>query len=252
MIEAKDGVPGAFSVDVPIGASGPWTFEAHWQGRGLATLKLTAPDGRVVMRRSGGAPLGFVVDIAPEMLRSEPFALRFETAMAKGVLAGTLRIVTPEAPRAMPLPSDASLSVAGRASTPAPEAWRGPGRCFVPALADDASGRGLQRLGAALESASPLRRAWATRWGAEIATLSDTETGDGSIARGRLDRLWRQLDDDDAAKDDEVTAGVRAVLAALEDIVRREENASDSQWASLRSRRREVLQTLRCLGSSND
>ncbi len=247
-IEAPHGVRAAFKLPVPVDVPGSWIFEAEWQGRGIATLKIFDPDGTMLAKRVGTSPQGFALDVLGQPDPARPYVFSFETPLARGALAGVLRVKTPAAPRPEPPPSKASLSVADDQPRFDASAWRGPGRCLAPALADDAAGRALVRLGTSLESAAAKRRAWAATWGERIAQLADQENGDGSLSRRQLDRLWKEIGDDGADADaDEVGRSMRGVLAAIEDLVRREETSNDARWAELRSRRREVLSTMACL-----
>ena len=221
---------------------GTWIFRAEWEGRGIASLRLEEPAGRVVGRIAGASPLELRVPV-PVGAAGRRLRVHFSSLGARGALEGELAAVPP--------PGDPDGEIAGRddrESAPSTTAVGGPGACLLAgtSAADRQPGaRRLRELAAALTDASPEALAWARKWVGRAVTASlDVDV------RGRegFDALWEGLRLD-PAPDPAVGRAVRGVLAVLEDLARREESRGGRTRRSGAGpdRRRALAETLSCL-----
>ncbi len=239
-LEAGDGLPGAFRVAISADRAGRWHFEARWQGRSLAGLWIEDREGRTLARSVGASPQKIELVVSAEQLSMESrFLLRFSPMTARGALKGQLEIRPPADETAKPPPP-----------LPRPVEISWPMSCLPAAgEAPEAQGRGypewhlLARLADFRAEAKGEEEAWAQRW---IKLLEEATRLDIASAHCReaLDLLWKRLPLDPPPSE-EAGRSFRAVLAAIEDLVRREEHAHDS--APFAARRQQVAEALDCL-----
>lgn len=230
-LETADGLPGAVRVDLTPDRAGTWTVTAQWTGRGLAGLRLEDPAGRLLDRRTGASPLelSFAVHAAGVGV---PLAIRFAPLTDRGTLSGTISVSPPAAP------DSAAERAPSVGSAPPPD---GPGACLAPLFGEDPSGRAAQALSSALASAPAPAVDWVRVKSAEAVKASG-EAERGRASRGALDRLWDEIAAN-PCPDAKTGAAFRQVLAALEDLTRRDGAGS----ASARARRSKLVGTLACL-----
>ena len=101
----------------------------------------------------------------------------------------------------------------------------------------------LRALAEALEPPTPKLKAWMSRWAGRIAA-SVHEEDDGRVSRRGFDLLWEDLAADPPV-DDASGRAFRGVLAAIEDLVRREERPRERKSAA--GRRVQIVEALGCL-----
>ncbi|RMF72353.1 MAG: hypothetical protein D6738_11485 [Acidobacteria bacterium] len=252
-LEAADGVPAAFLVPLVIDRPGPLRVVVRWTGRGLAWVELQDEAGRELFHRTGTSPLEFALEVPQEVARRQPeWTLRFRTSVARGALHGLVEVQRPR--ETVPGLPSAAAAVSRPVRRPAAGArWTGAAACLWDASRGETdAARALRRLGEAVEAAAGEDLSWARGWAARIAALSGQERPDGSLPRSRIDRLWRDLRLARPARAD-LADGVRAVLAALEDLVRREQEArSGARRAALRGQRRALAGAVACLAPAEE
>ncbi|MFN7966578.1 MAG: hypothetical protein U0V87_12910 [Acidobacteriota bacterium] len=237
-LEAGDGVPGAFRVLIIPGSTGTWACEATWTGRALAGLWVEDGNGKTVRRLVGSSPLLLELPVDGQTLPiDQKLIVRFAPFTARGPMTGWLTVTAP-----------AQESEANIQTPPAPVSLieppvRGWGACLVPAFGDDTAGRSLRALAEALEPPTPKLKAWMSRWAGRIAA-SVHEEDDGRVSRRGFDLLWEDLAADPPV-DDASGRAFRGVLAAIEDLVRREERPRERKSAA--ERRVQIVEALGCL-----
>ncbi|UCF66695.1 MAG: hypothetical protein JSV80_13020 [Acidobacteriota bacterium] len=225
-LRAPNGVAGGYYVTVEPQGAGRWRIEADWTGRSVAGLWLFDASGNVLTKRVGASPQWIVLDVAG----STRFHVRFRTTTSRGELAGTLTVKQAGS-------EDGQDELADeRAPSEAPAG------CVDQRVSQPSDARVVQAL-ADSASVSPASQAWVEAWidrvRSELSPELDTE-----LRRDRLDELWAQSGSQ-RAPDEKVHATWRRLLAAVENLVRRESLAHEPEpW---RERYRGLFASLACV-----
>lgn len=237
-LEAGDGIPGAFRVMLVPDVSGTWKCEAAWTGRALAGLWVEDESGKSLRRLVGPSPLVLEMPVDGEaFLVGRKLVVRFSPYTARGPMSGWLEVSAPAGQAALDLqepPQPASL---------VEPPLRGPGACLAPAFGSDTAGRAMRALAEALQPGTPKMREWMSRWAGRVGTAV-REDEDGRVSRRGFDLLWEDLAMDPPVNDDSGRA-FRGVLAAIEDLVRREDRPRERKLAA--TRRAQVVEAVSCL-----
>lgn len=251
---AADGHPGAFRVSLSADRAGAWRAEAVWSGRKLAALFVEDQAGKTLRRMIGPSPLTIEVPVdAAALAQGATLIVRFVPYAARGALQGTLTMHPPSEPAQAggwdPARPGAETgigsypSAAGRNPVAEPAWPSGGGACLQSGAGDDAVGRALHDLAESIASPTPAEQLWLRRWVERLAGALQGEDS-GRVVRGRFDTLWEDLALDPAPREP-VGRRLRAVLAAVEDLVRREQQPRDRDAAI--QRRAVVVSALGCL-----
>lgn len=235
VLDAAPGIPGAVRLTAAIDRPGLWRVEAEWTGRSLSLLKVEDDAGQPIGRLLGPSPLVIELPVpAGTIDLPARWRVRFAPTTATGRLDGEIRLVPPPAPAPVePAPVAAGFRPGA------------PGACLARAAGEDAAGRALQQLAQALATAGPDGLAWGEEWAARLADFRGEEDARGRLPRDLFDRTWKRIRLE-SSPGEELLRGVRAVLAALESLVRTEERGGPAA-AGARARRHEVLEVLGCL-----
>jgi hypothetical protein len=206
-------------------------------------LRVEDASGKTLYRTVGGSPLQLSIAL-PSVEPPRELTIRFAPTTTRGAIRGAIELYSPGA-----IAEYEAARQRERAShDPKPEPIRthaltGPGSCLEAVLGDDAAGQAVNRFGQALEAAQPEEVAWARHWSKQLIERLNEDV-DGKIPRRGFDSLWEDMLLDPAPKG-VVGRELRAVLAALEELVRREERSPVANSAT--ARRRTVLRAVGCL-----
>lgn len=236
-LSAADGIPGAVFASLTPDRPGVWRASATFTGRSLAGLWFEDASGRTIRRMVGPSPLTVEINVDGRTVRpGDKLRVRFAPTTAHGRLVGELVLLPP------------ASTVPAPVAPPLPQRLVGPGAVLAPGFGDDAAGRALRNLAESLENAKPPAVAWGRRWAGQVAQAAGQQK-EGEDSRRALDQAWTGIAAD-PAPDQKVGAGMREVLAGVEDLARRQSRLKNpDRVAALRARRATIVEALERLAA---
>ncbi len=201
----------------------------------MAGFWIESAEGEKLTRTVGPSPQHLELEVSRADVRAGTrFLLRFSPTTSRGRLSGQLIVAAPPETR-RPAPETIV--------PPGPAPLQGRAACLQSLLDGGAASREIEAFARLYAEVGQEDATWALRW---VRSLREALEEDISLRarRSKLDALWEQLRLD-APPHEAIGSAYRRMLAAAEDLVRREEGAREPEkWSA---RRMQIASGFACL-----